>query len=600
MLTTEKETLVLHVEEQHQRLLSAVDIWWGGGQAILSTPPRPTTLPSGAYQKPYREESIGTAGPMSSPLRSTEGKMETNLAVRAVTKDVYTQTYIDELAKLQNGVAVFADGKGDSIIGDLNGTQNTEQEEEEVYLSQEAAKEADELAEFQKLEKMGPSIHETSHFKKTKTVHLINLLVGKDALFDPAQFKNLHAFVNGHFFEMCNAVLILANSVLVTMRVQYNGIQVGFEIDADKSRSSAEDTWPGAEGVFDSLEAIFGFTFMIELLLKFAVLKRKFIRAFWNVLDATLVGIWAVAWTLDTTDHNVARINPMMLRMLQLFRVMHVVRLFEAFKEMRIDSLLVLVGSIRASLSTFVWSCILLSSIQMLAALLTCQLCHIAILDDSTPEVSKQQLFNYFGTFSKALMTMFELSLANWVIVARVVANDVGEIAAFVILAYVLFLVFAVTKVISAAFIIETHRVVADTLELVVLEKERHNKRLVDNFWTVFREADTSGDGHVDWNEFQDIISDRRLTMQLQALDFDANVCEGMFGLLDDGDGKISFQEFIAGVKRLKGPAKSVDVVIMAQQQTKMFDSLAKIELKLEHQISSIMHDLKKMQKMVS
>lgn len=236
----------------------------------------------------------------------------------------------------------------------------------------------------------------------------------------------------------------------------------------------------------------------------------------------------------------------------------------------------------------------------MLAALLTCQLCHIAILDDSTPEVSKQQLFNYFGTFSKAMMTMFELSLANWVIVARVVANDVGEIAAFVILAYVLFLVFAVTKVITAAFIIETHRVVADTLELVVLEKERHNKRLVDNFWTVFREADSSGDGHVDWNEFQDIISDRRLTMQLQALDFDANVCEGMFGLLDDGDGKISFQEFIAGVKRLKGPAKSVDVVIMAQQQTKMFDSLAKIELKLEHQISSIMHHLNKMQRVVS
>lgn len=228
----------------------------------------------------------------------------------------------------------------------------------------------------------------------------------------------------------------------------------------------------------------------------------------------------------------------------------------------------------------------------MLAALLTCQLTHVYILDEATPENSKQQMYNYFGTFTKAMLTMFELSLANWVMVCRVVSEDVGEVFGFIILAYVLFLVFAVTKVITAAFIIETHRVVADTLELVVLEKERHNKRLTDNFWNVFQEADSSGDGHVDWAEFQDIISDRRLTMQLQALDFDANVCEGMFGLLDDGDGKISFDEFINGVKRLKGPAKSVDVVIMAQQQSKMFESLGKIELKLEHQLAAIIRTL--------
>merc|ERR1719502_2069486 len=141
-----------------------------------------------------------------------------------------------------------------------------------------------------------------------------------------------------------------------------------------------------------------------------------------------------------------------------------------------------------------------------------------------------------------------------WVIVARAVAEDVGEIAGFLILAYVLFLVFAVTKVITAAFIIETHRVVADTLELVVLEKERHNKRLTDNFWSVFHEADTSGDGTINFSEFQEVISDKRLSMQLNALDFDASVCTGMFSLLDDGDGKISFHEFITGVNRLKGP----------------------------------------------
>jgi len=572
-----KQALALQLDEHHRHLERAVEVWWAGGQAVIAAPPAPI----GAMAPPLRMEAPLAAQPVfNSPMPgNVEAKAAPGPFVELQT--VGTQTFFiqDELA-----LSPPADAPSQRQMSP-GGTETV------VPPSEDA------LRELAQLEKPGiVSIHETATFAKRKSA--LEMVFTEGALLDPAQLKSLHAFANGHLFEVLNAILILLNSVLVTVRVQYNGNNCGFIIGYPEYTQSAAASWPGASEACDIAEVVFGCLFTAELLLKGVVLRREFFKGHsghWNIFDMLLVGGWAFAYVLDKSGGNLVRINPMMLRMCQLFRVMHVVRLFEAFKDLRIDSLLVLVGSIRASLSTFFWSCVLLTSIQMLCALVTSQVCHAYIFEFDVDTASKMQLFKYFGTFTKAMFTLFELSLANWSTVVRAVGSDVGEFWAYVLLFYVLFLTFAVAKVITAAFIIETNRVCEDTLELVVLEKERHNKRLTENFWSVFASADSSGDGSVDWPEFQEILSDRRLIMQLEALDFDANVCEGMFALLDDGDGHVSFNEFIAGVKRLKGPAKSVDVVLMAEQQTKMFESITKLELKLESQLNSMVIALHKM-----
>merc|ERR1719359_840381 len=128
------------------------------------------------------------------------------------------------------------------------------------------------------------------------------------------------------------------------------------------------------------------------------------------------------------------------------------------------------------------------------------------------------------------------------------------------VIVYILVINFAAIKVISAVFIVETQKVASTDEELLILQKERQITRLIRNFSGVFKEIDDSGDGLVDWEEFQNVIHDHRVLTWLAALDLDIEQCEGMFLLLDGGDGKVSFEEFVKGVQHLKGDAKSVDL----------------------------------------
>merc|ERR1719498_2110429 len=142
---------------------------------------------------------------------------------------------------------------------------------------------------------------------------------------------------------------------------------------------------------------------------------------------------------------------------------------------------------------------------------------------------------------------------------------------------YVLLVSFAAIKVISAVFIFETQKVASSDEELLILQKDRQTARLDQSFAGVFTEIDESKDGHVNFEEFNAILHDHRVITWLAALDLDIEQCEGMFYLLDNGDGKISFQEFVQGVHRLKGPAKSVDLVTVSHHQLDMMKTITRL-----------------------
>jgi len=118
------------------------------------------------------------------------------------------------------------------------------------------------------------------------------------------------------------------------------------------------------------------------------------------------------------------------------------------------------------------------------------------------------------------------------------------------------------------------------------MQKDRANSRLEANISSVFKEIDHSGDGCLGPLEFQQIISDRRMRTYLAALELETQHCEGLFEQLDtNGDGSITLNEFMGGVCRLKGAAKSADLVAVAFQQNLMSKTIQRIadivELKL-------------------
>eukprot|EP00438_Fugacium_kawagutii_P020235 Skav232472 [mRNA] locus=scaffold2877:144742:155311:+ [translate_table: standard] len=83
---------------------------------------------------------------------------------------------------------------------------------------------------------------------------------------------------------------------------------------------------------------------------------------------------------------------------------------------------------------------------------------------------------------------------------------------------------------------------------------------------TLFKELDADGSGALDKDEFKAALSDPRLRVWLSALDLQSSDAENLFNLLDDGDGSISYQEFLSGAKRLKGGAQSIDLVTLMRE----------------------------------
>jgi hypothetical protein len=270
----------------------------------------------------------------------------------------------------------------------------------------------------------------------------------------------------------------------------------------------------------------------------------------------------------------------MMLRLFRLVKLLRVAKLFKSFQAF--DSLSILIGSMKASGSVLFWSVMVLFTAQIAAALFAAQGLE-GYLKDATQAASAQKLkeqhevYEHFGSFSRAFVTTMQLTLGNWVPVCRLLSENVGETWAIFVMVYVIFIHFAAIKVISAVFIVETQKVAATDEELLILQKERQISRLNANFAGVFKEIDDSGDGTVDWDEFQNVIHDHRVLTWLAALDLDIEQCEGMFSLLDGGDGKISFQEFVKGVQRLKGEAKAIDLIMMMSRQAELITSVAKL-----------------------
>merc|ERR1719240_169591 len=74
--------------------------------------------------------------------------------------------------------------------------------------------------------------------------------------------------------------------------------------------------------------------------------------------------------------------------------------------------------------------------------------------------------------------------------------------------------------------------------------------------------TDTSGDGHISREEFENVFrEDPNLKTWFSAQDLDTEDIGLLYDFLDDGDEDLTPEDLCKGISRLKGTAKSLDVV---------------------------------------
>merc|ERR1719201_1498595 len=80
----------------------------------------------------------------------------------------------------------------------------------------------------------------------------------------------------------------------------------------------------------------------------------------------------------------------------------------------------------------------------------------------------------------------------------------------------------------------------------------------------LFDTLDESGDGNVTCEEFASIAENKEMRTWLASMDIETDDLETLFTLIDDdGSGSVTAEELIARIPRIKGAARSIDVLAM-------------------------------------
>eukprot|EP00434_Breviolum_minutum_P028876 symbB.v1.2.025540.t1/scaffold2484.1/size137403/2 len=362
----------------------------------------------------------------------------------------------------------------------------------------------------------------------------------------------------GTNFEFFISVLLLINLILMAAQLQYHGMRTGYEIKFPRYRMSPQEHWPYAEDVFVWGDWIFAIIFTVE--------------------HFRLTINWPHAIENDIRHAEFVAalpISPTFLRMLRLGKLLRAVRVVRLSQVL--ESLQLLLKCIYASLRILFWSLVLLMVIQCSAGMTISYMLSDYMVNDDGNEEARFQVFRYYGTFSKTLLTMFEVLFANWAPACRVLIDNVSEWYSVAFIVYRCFVGFAVLNVVNAVFVQSTMKVALADEEIIANEKARSQMAYQRRVNNIFRHADVSGDffswegdGFIDVAEFVRLLEHPQLQVWLHLLELDTTDLFALFKLLDDGDGEISLEEFEMGIKRIKGTAKSLDLHLLAHSVHKL------------------------------
>merc|ERR1712217_156776 len=98
-------------------------------------------------------------------------------------------------------------------------------------------------------------------------------------------------------------------------------------------------------------------------------------------------------------------------------------------------------------------------------------------------------------------------------------------------------------------------------------------------------------DGQLSLQEFETIVRDPQVKHWLSSMDLDTSDARNLFAMIDvDKSNHLSFHELVTGVSRLKGAARSIDLLSLVRDHQALCNSVASLKANINRQQSG--HDV--------
>jgi len=373
-------------------------------------------------------------------------------------------------------------------------------------------------------------------------------------------------------YEVCVMLLIVANSVFV-------GYQVEHEAHTRRQMQSLE------------VEAFFCVVFTLELVVKVYALSWTFwsgSEVSWNLFDIFVVVLMILDFFVSVSQPTAESSLWSQGQVLRVLRVLRVVRFMRSVRQLRFFmQLRIMIQSIMFSLRPLLWATIVLVGMfYMFGIILTQGVIDSLKEHDSWDDESSAELRSCFGTLEGTALSLFQAMSGgiNWGELFAVL-SPLALPFKCVFLFYVLFAIFGAANVVTGIFVeIANHWARNDKASQ---EHGATEKRLtsIKRLQELFNELDPGGDGTLTFESMHEALLDvnNGLVSSFHALDLEVTDVRTLFLLLDrDRRGFINVEEFLLGCFRLKGEAKTLDV------------------MKLQYQCEWIMHNMASMMNMLN
>lgn len=383
---------------------------------------------------------------------------------------------------------------------------------------------------------------------------------------------------NSLAFNVFFGMVIVSNSVFLGLQLEWSAWQVDQLV----------------EPAFLAGHLIYATLFSVEMSIRFIATGPKTYffghSCAWNWLDIFVVVPAWVEICMDIASANATEPGTgasnfriirvfKLTRLLQVLRSVRIVRFVSAFRA--------LVYSVIDTTRQLLWAMVLLILIIYSFGILFTDavLYHLFWFD----ELDDADLKLYFGSVFHSCTTLFRALMNgfDWSVAADALL-PLGEFWVQLFHLYIAFCGLAVLNVITGVFVnsaIKTREKDHETL----MQNMYKLKDLVGDLW---KKLDKAGAGKITITEFERMFEEEDMRAFFGAIEMNAMDAWTLFDSLDaDGDHLISFEEFKERCLQLHGPARSVDLFALKQQNNKLWEELMAVQ-QGTHQLSELVVSL--------
>jgi len=398
--------------------------------------------------------------------------------------------------------------------------------------------------------------------------------------------EKLRLWLQSSRFEMLITTVLCINVLWMALELQVYGSYRAYEVGVVAESTIPQEWLPSIDVAFQIGDGIFTAFFVFDVGLRIALLGRRFFKVCMNYIDLLVTAASVVELIVSQVT-----VNPMLFRLLRIGKLARALRMVTMSSVL--SSLQLLIKCLSASADMLVWTFCLLTFIQCVAGMVVSTLCSEFLKDTGQSIELREEVYRYYGTFTRTFLTMFEILFANWSPPCRVLVENVSEWFSVFFLLYRCVLGFAVLNVVNAVFVQQTMKTASSDEELAFKQKEKDIAAYARKVRRLFQTMDDSNDGAISLEEFSKLVTSPKLKFWMSQLELEYHDLLSLFEFLDNGDEQITLQEFIEGASRLRGHAKALDVWRLETKLEVLFEEMLRLQSKEDSspQISSFVQN---------